>query len=101
MTLLQRRQLSLRKLILSGNHLLGGELLQVSWPGWLAALYVSGTNVSGALPPYWPMFVSSELRCVVAYNCPSLCGPLHHTMPCSLRNFTHGSGLGTLALTWQ
>lgn len=84
---------TLRTLILSNNTGLAGSLQAIQLPSNLQALHIDHTSINGSFDAAWMSRQPAGLSCLLAYNTPGLCGALDSSLPCSLTDFTHGTGL--------
>jgi hypothetical protein len=83
----------LRTLILQSNKDLLGTVANLKLPSSVRALHIANTSITGSFSPIWMAQQGPALSCLVAYNTPGLCGPLDSSLPCSLTQFTQGTGL--------
>ena len=86
-------QSALRVLILSNNTGINGNVQDMQLPSSIQALHIAYTNISGAFDAAWMSRQPASLGCLVAYSTSGLCGQLDTSLPCSLTDFTHGTGL--------
>lgn len=84
---------ALRVLILSNNTGLTGNVQDIQLPSSVQSLHISYTGISGSFDSAWMSRQPAGLSCLVAYNMSGLCGQLDSSLPCSLGDFTHGTGL--------
>ena len=84
---------ALRKLILSNNTGLAGSLQTIQLPSSLQALHIDHTSINGSFDAAWMSRQPAGLSCLLAFNTPGLCGAVDSSLPCSLTDFTHGTGL--------
>jgi hypothetical protein len=80
-------------LILSNNTNLTGNVQNIQLPSSVQAFHIAYTNISGSFDAAWMSRQPASFSCLVAYNTSGLCGQLDPSVPCSLADFTHGTGL--------
>lgn len=83
----------LRTLILQGNKDLAGTVASLKLPSSVRGLHIANTSITGSFSATWMEQQGTVFSCLVAYNTPGLCGPLDSSLPCSLTQFTQGTGL--------
>lgn len=83
----------LKTLVLSNNSALTGAVLDIKLPSSLQALHIVGTGINGSFDTAWMGRQGASFTCLLAYNTSGLCGQLDASLPCSLTQFTQGTGL--------